>query len=124
MFNVVSLVMPMTSTLWPTCAFRQPPMRSNDGLFSKETSCREPAFPAVPAVDVIAAEDGVCEALMTRFTATRDTADHLDPDAAEPSAFVCGWAFSRAQRATDSRGACVQRRDRLGGLLHECTVAT
>src|ERR1019366_567053 len=50
-FNFVSLVMPMTSTLWPTCALRRPPMRSNDGLFSKETSCPEPAFSPVPAVD-------------------------------------------------------------------------
>ena len=51
LFNFVSLVMPTTSTLWPTCALRWPPMRSNDGLFSKETSLPEPAFPTVPAVD-------------------------------------------------------------------------
>ena len=32
-------------------------------------------------------------------------------------------ACARAQRATDLQGACVQRRDRLGGLLHEYNVA-
>ena len=51
LFNFVSLVMPTTSTLWPMCASRSPPMRSNDGLFSKERSCPEPALQTVPAVD-------------------------------------------------------------------------
>ena len=32
-------------------------------------------------------------------------------------------ARARLQRVTDSRGAYVQRRERLGGLLHEYNVA-
>jgi transposase InsO family protein len=32
-------------------------------------------------------------------------------------------ACARAQRAIDVQGVCVQRRDRLGGLLHEYNVA-
>jgi hypothetical protein len=40
LFNFVSLVMPMTSTVWPTCAVRRPPMKAYDGLFSKESPFR------------------------------------------------------------------------------------
>jgi hypothetical protein len=51
LFNLVSLVMPMTSTWWPTWGLRPPPRRPNDGLLSKETSFPEPAsLPACPPV--------------------------------------------------------------------------
>jgi putative transposase len=43
---------------------------------------------------------------------------HRALDLAPPSA-----ACARAQRAADVQGLCIQRRDRMGGLLHEYNLA-